>query len=1259
MSSGLGLLSFPSRLATVFWLVIAVAFSLPPRAACAANATFQLYDAGQGLESLGGSCLIQAPTGFMLVCTEHGVFAYDGRRFFNLGPAQGLRQGGMPLSLALLPDGRIAVGFADEVLVSDRATDAPQSPDSLVFRPVQHAGQSFYNEGMRRMTAWRDTLVLLVGEDTERVVFSPSGPARLVPMDYAPKEAAVLRRASAVFSAGGHLWEAFADGRLCKADPGMVRCYDAAEGLQGGPWFDLVGGPGGQLYARSLTAVAALAPASDRWTMMALPDQGSRYLNYKTRLGLFRTPDGTLLTQTEHGVAFLRQGSWLNFPAQDGAPAGIIVSALTDENGQLWFQVFGRGLARWLGYGHWESVQRAEGLSEGIAWQTARAPGGSLWVSTDSGVDEVQRQGGALHVGRVFSGSSFAIAVGPHGKLWRSSGEAGAKVTDPQTGQNTQIDVPPVNAIVAGRGTAMWIGTLGGLFKVDDTPQSTLTPTLGRGLKTPVVSMMADEADGMIYIAAGRLRHRRSDGSDVPVGGIWPGDGFQPLALARGHGQDMWVGGAGGLYRLSLDGERVTQADLVPTEDTRSNSITAVMVDHRGWVWAGTALGVSVFDGHRWVSVDADAGLVSDDVDQLGLREDPDGSVWIVTSQGLSHLLDPGWLFADHPLSAFVSGETLADRPVLGKSLRFTRDAISFRFGTSSYGSEHSVTFRYTLSGVDAGWAETMSGLVRYPSIPPGHHVLSVVAYDELTHSASPPATLAVDICYPWWRRWWSEILWVFCVVGLAYGAICLWMRRLNARQAMLRRLVDGATRELQHQAAHDSLTGLLNRSEIEKQLANKLARMPADHQVLIGLIDIDHFKSVNDEYGHLAGDEVLRRLGGLIHGLVRSGECAGRYGGEEILLVLDDSDRRGMERTVDLHGLIRDESTVTASGHTIHVTCSIGLASAVQGDDWESLIGRADNALYDAKASGRDKIVEGRHEVDRLMPGWESRRAPERRPGAGLPAFGTDRSRATALTADLRKVDPEAEMELFYQPIVSIQGGGEAGGRAGQPAMAGVNVVGYEALLRWHHPTRGLIMPSDFVRLSEEGGSINRLGAWVLKRACIDAAGWAPHLTVAINVSPMQFRSADLLERVREALAASGIAPGRVELEVTETTMLLDDDAALFTLRQLRALGIKIALDDFGTGFSSMSYLRWFTFDRIKIDRSFVSDICLHEEAATITRTILNLGRSLHIPVTAEGVETAEQVALLRAEGCTHAQGYLFGRPEPRGQRASLATAD
>ncbi len=952
----------PSRLVIAAPLMAAATYCChAPERAEAAHSTLRTYGVEQGLTDVGVSCLRQDHAGFLLICTQHGVFTYDGRRFSNLGTAQGLRDGGQVNNVAVASDGRVAVSYADEVFVSDRPTDVHTPSSSLSFRPVLHPAAPFYN-GVKwyRLVPWQDGFAFLADGATSRITPSGAGPSRFEDMGYDLAERQTLAGARAVFSVRGHLWEAFDNGRLCLADPGAVRCFDGADGLRGGPWVDVVAGPGGRVYARSGLSVGTLDSATQRWSVVGLPDQNGIY---QFELGLFRTPGGELVTQAKHGFDVLGPRGWKTLSVADGAPAGTIVAAMTDASGQFWLQVFGRGLVRWVGYGRWETLQKADGLSADIAWQTARSADGSVWVATDTGLDRVVRLDGSLKVTEVVPGSSFALAVGPAGDVWSSHGSEGAQVIDAATGFVTRIDMPPVDVIVPEPSGAVWIGTEAGLFRSTGPAGPSRRIERMSSPRTSILDIKGDGAGGLFYIAGNRLRHRHKDGTDVPVSGPWPGGGFEPVALAIDHAGRVWMAGAGGLFRFVLAGDRVAAYEAVPIEDTRSNTVAALMIDHRGWVWAGTSVGVSVFDGRRWVSVDADGGLVDDNVAQGGIREDPDGSIWIATARGVSHLLDPERLFEVRPLRVVVSEATLGSRPLTDRRIPYTRGALSVQLGTPSYGAEQSVRFRYRLSGIDSEWVTSSSGVVRYPFVPPGRRTLTIIAVDDLTHRNSAPTVLTIRIAYPWWETWWFEAA---CVVGLllaaagsVHGLIRFRLRAVYARQAELQRLVAEQTAQLRFVATHDRLTGLLTRAEIEERLAARLATGPADDELVVALVDVDHFKQVNDTHGHLAGDDVLLTLGRLVRRCLRDGEYAGRFGGEEVLLVLGDHDGRGADRVLDLHHVIRG-SPFPANGKALRITCSVGIAWAVHGDNWESLLGRADDALYGAKHGGRDRVVEG-----------------------------------------------------------------------------------------------------------------------------------------------------------------------------------------------------------------------------------------------------------------------------------------------------------
>ncbi len=416
------------------------------------------------------------------------------------------------------------------------------------------------------------------------------------------------------------------------------------------------------------------------------------------------------------------------------------------------------------------------------------------------------------------------------------------------------------------------------------------------------------------------------------------------------------------------------------------------------------------------------------------------------------------------------------------------------------------------------------------------------------------------------------------------------------------------AEARISHMAHHDMLTGLPNRVRLQADLERTLAERQADAPVAVFCLDLDRFKSINDTLGHPVGDGLLTQVGERLRACAE-GATVARLGGDEFAVV-QSGRSQPVGATVLAERIIAALSApYEVNGFQVVAGVSIGIAIAPgDGSTAEDLLKNADLSLYRAKASGRGTHRFFEQAMDALMQ--ERRR----------------------LELDLRRALVNDEFELFYQPLVNL----------------GSNrVCGFEALLRWRHPVRGMVSPADFIPLAEEIGEIEQIGAWVLRTACREAAGWPDAVKVAVNLSPLQFRGS-LLLNVTAALAASGLEAKRLELEITETVMLQDSDAILATLHQLRALGVRIAMDDFGTGYSSLSYLRRFPFDKIKIDRSFVQDMSDADGSTAIVRAVTDLSHGLGMSTTAEGVETAEQLAFLREQGCVEAQGYLISRPRP-----------
>ena len=418
---------------------------------------------------------------------------------------------------------------------------------------------------------------------------------------------------------------------------------------------------------------------------------------------------------------------------------------------------------------------------------------------------------------------------------------------------------------------------------------------------------------------------------------------------------------------------------------------------------------------------------------------------------------------------------------------------------------------------------------------------------------------------------------------------------------------------KIAHMAFHDALTGLPNRTLLREQVSLGLQRSDGD-QIALFCIDIDNFKSVNDTLGHPVGDTLLRQVAERLGTVCPDGFVA-RLAGDEFAVKL-----RGGGLTPDQVGrslVLALAQPFQVDGHRIIVGASVGIALSPQdGDDATSLLKNAELALHRAKSEGK-----GSH---RFFESGMDAQAQARR----------------ALETDLHDALRQGELALHFQPLFGLSQN---------------RVTAFEALLRWHHPTRGMVSPVDFIPLAEETGLIIPIGEWALHEACRIAATWPDHIRVAVNISPIQFRSPNLSAVVLQALARSGIAPNRLELEITESLFIENVEATLASLHSLRALGVRVALDDFGTGYSSLSYLRSFPFDKLKIDRSFIVDLLEHKGATAIIRAITTLADALGIETTAEGVETSDQLEILQAEGCGQIQGYFFSRPIPAQDVAAL----
>jgi len=421
-------------------------------------------------------------------------------------------------------------------------------------------------------------------------------------------------------------------------------------------------------------------------------------------------------------------------------------------------------------------------------------------------------------------------------------------------------------------------------------------------------------------------------------------------------------------------------------------------------------------------------------------------------------------------------------------------------------------------------------------------------------------------------------------------------------------RQIDERERHIAHLAFNDVLTGLPNRSMFQKQVEQYLAMIrPDGHRLALLCIDLDNFKAVNDTLGHPVGDTMLVQIAERLSAAA-PGCFVGRLGGDEFVVVQMDSGGRKEIDSFARSIIEAIQEPMTIDGHEIIPGASIGIAVAGgEETDVDTLLRNADLALYRAKDDGRGTFC--------YYEAHLNERAQARR----------------QIETDLRKAIENGEFELYFQPLFDLK----------------ANRIGsFEALIRWHHPQRGMVSPLDFIPIAEDSGLIVPIGAWAMREACYQATLWPEHIRVAVNVSSVQFHRKGLHEVVLQALSQSGLEPSRLEIEITESIFLDSGEETLRVLHSLRSLGVRIALDDFGTGYSSLSYLQAFPFDKIKIDRSFIQDLMTRPGATAVVRAITDLAAALQMETTAEGVEETEQLAVLREQGCTSVQGFLFSRP-------------
>jgi len=906
---------------------------------------------------------------------------------------------------------------------------------------------------------------------------------------------------------------------------------------------------------------------------------------------------------------------------------------MLDREGSLWVGSLGHGAFRSIGLGSWESWTADDGLTSDLIWAMTRRRDGQFWVATYVDALPLDRRSPPI------AGGSENVAATRGNRLWLSPLQAPLARFDPVRGLERFAAVGSVFALVVDGRNRLLICTGDGLLTAPDADAPAPALHLTKALALPTYGVATDKQGVIWAVADGGVYRQSASGHFERVIATAGAPGMTAIEFAADD--EIWLATQdSGVLRYHLRGSRADKIETLAPPRLASRDINFIHRDQHARMWVGTDNGVDMLDAGRWRHFGASDGLISNDLDQGAVFEDVDGSMWFGTSHGLSHLLAPNHLRPALPLHPHLTSVLLGARDFGNEPTRIKFESsstpLTVRFADLDYATGRPIIFRYRMRGLDAGWNETAGHEVRYAGLPPGHFHFEMVALDVAHARRSAPITFDLKVQAPWWRRWW---FYAAVSIGAASALFLAWRLRIRLLLRHQQRLesmvvartaeIEQAREELHRLALCDAVTGLPNRRALMTVLEQAVARASAgEAPVAILLCDIDHFKRINDGFGHLAGDSVLAAFGARLRAALAPPDTAGRYGGEEFCIVLHGARDAVESRVQSVHAAIGDLPYTFGATVEERVTSSGGLAFFRPGDTALSILARADAALYDAKENGRNRI-----ERERLGMASTPRNGKAGRTSSRAGADDLLDAGELALRDDLQIALRENQFSLHFQPVIDI---------------AHDEVVSCEALIRWHSPSRGRVPPVEFIPFAERVGLMPAIGDWILNAACREAATWPDRMVVSVNLSPEQLRLPDLLARVDAALAETGLPSRRLELEITETAMIEDAAEARTTLDALRARGIKIALDDFGTGYSSLSFLRTLPFDRVKIDRSFVQDLDIKPEASVIVRAIVEMSRNLGAAVTAEGVETDEQITLLRAAGCFELQGYRLGRPCP-----------